>query len=497
VQRTEETLDTVPNRFVQFVFEGWRALALVVAQNAESLTGAPRLRGIQQAHSVVQQLDELLGEPLFREVGRLSIMPGDNQVLRRREGYRQIAGAAAVVDGSLGLHVDLEDPFLVSRKSIATLYEYWTFVRLAEAVARACGSPDLVRDLFKPSPTGMSLILKAGATSRLKFETTIGRQPVLADLFFNKEFREGSSWTRPMRPDASLVLRRPHDREVWLHFDAKYKVDWHSPFDTGDPEEEEAAERVGTSKRTDLLKMHAYRDAIRGSAGSYVLFPGSQVAGFSLNDAEFLPGLGALPLRPDNADEDGAALETFLERVIRHVAGPGTRHRRATYWESRAYEEHGTEAPDAAAPVGDLPPADTRVLVGYVRSDAQWKWIRSAHLYNVRGGDRPGAMDPSGPDLDAPLLLLYGQERGTEITELFQRSSPWTGVTAENMRRLGYPHPRGSAYLVASVAPTLAPVWLPAVKVAVLRPDELRFGQPFSVSWLDVVLSTQGRTDDS
>ena len=97
----------------------------------------------------------------------------------------------------------------------------------------------------------------------------------MADLMFNKEFGSESSWTRPMRPDASLLIRRPNEAGMWLHFDAKYKVDWARAFETGEVADEEEAERHGESKRTDLLKMHAYRDAIRDSAGSYVLFPGS------------------------------------------------------------------------------------------------------------------------------------------------------------------------------------------------------------------------------
>jgi hypothetical protein len=491
VQRSEETLDTIPNRFVRFVLERWRALALSVVQSAETLSGAPRQRGLQTAQSVVDELDEVLGSPLFREVGRLTTRPGDNQVLRRREGYRQISAAAALIDGSLGLELDLDDPFLVSRRSIASLYEYWTFVRLAGAVARACGSPGVEGELFRASPSGMSLVLKAGAQTRMKFETTIDGQLVRADLFFNKEFSGAHSWTRPMRPDASLVLRRHGDREVWLHFDAKYKVDWQTPFATGEPGDEEDAERRGESKRTDLLKMHAYRDAIRASAGSYVLFPGSQPRAFAMNSEELLPGLGAFPLRPDRADEDVDALQAFISRALVHVAGAGTRHRRASFWEDRAYGGQGTLAPEASPPAGELPPADTAVLVGYVRSEAQWAWIRSAHLYNLRSGDRPGAVATDGPELDAPLLLFYGRENGTETRELYARRGSWTSVTVDTIRRLGYPHPRGDAYLVTTLRPLPAPSWIGAVDLGSLKPAGFVPGQPFSVSWLDVVLSTQ------
>jgi hypothetical protein len=491
VGRTEETLDTTPNRFVRFVLEGWRALSAKVAVSSEVLSGAARARGLSQARELLAVLDEHLASPLFREVGRLSVFPGDNQVLRGREGYRQVLSAWALVESAVGLELDLDDPVLVSRRSVATLYEYWTFVRLATAVANACGSRLLAKEFFRPSTHGMSMVLRADAMTRIQLEADISGVPVRADLFFNKEFR-GASWTRPMRPDASLLLRVPGADELWLHFDAKYRVDWLKPFDTGEAAEEEEVERsTGASKRTDLLKMHAYRDAIRHSAGSYVLFPGSEAQEYSFSANEFLPGLGAFPLRPDHGEGDTDALSEFVARALKHVAASGTRHRRATYWSTRAYKEQGTERPDAMPPLGDLPPADTAVLLGYVRSDEQWAWVRQAGLYNVRSGKRPGAVSSASTELDAALILLYGREADEPALELFYRAGSWESVTGEALRRLGYPNPRGDAYLVTNVRPLSAPVWLPEVQVARLLPNGWLHGRPYSRTWLDVVLSTQ------
>ena len=284
----------------------------------------------------------------------------------------------------------------------------------------------------------------------------------------------------------------PGGQEVWLHFDAKYRVDWSAPFETGEVDEEEESERVsGASKRTDLLKMHAYRDAIRDSGGSYVLFPGSDVAEFAFAEAEFLPGLGAFPLRPDLSVDDTARLAGFVARAIRHVAGPGTRHRRATYWTARAYEGTGTDRTEALPPSGDLPPADTAVLLGYVRTDAQWQWIRRVGLYNLRSGQRPGAVAAGGAELGAPLVLLYGWEAGERRVELFERTSGWDGITAEALRHLGYPHPRGEAYVVTGLRALPAPVWLDEVATSRLLPLGWLKGRPYASTWLDVVLSTQ------
>ena len=491
VERTDETVDTIANRFVRFVLERWRAIAATVVSHADALGGAAKRRGVEQAGEVVASLDEFLTAPLFREVSRLSVFPKDNQVLRRREGYRQLYAAWALVEGTVGLELDLEDPLLVSRKSIATLYEYWTFIKLAGAVAEACGSRGVAEELFRTSATGMSLVLKAGAATRLQFETDVAGERVLIDLFFNKEFRQ-SSWTRPMRPDASLVVHTPGGEDVWLHFDAKYRVDWSTPFVTGDVDEEEESERSsGTSKRTDLLKMHAYRDAIRDSAGSYVLFPGSTSAEFSFARDEFLPGLGAFPLRPHTSGEDTAVLVDFVRRAVEHVAASGTRHRRATYWATRAYAGDGTTRPAAGPPAGDLPPADTGVLLGYVRSDAQWQWIRSVGLYNLRSGNRRGAVERGQRDLDGPLVLLYGRPNDGFRFELYERTAGWESITGEALSRLGYPNPQGDTYLLARIQQLPAPAWLEEVAVERLLPRDWMPGRPYSTTWLDVVLSTQ------
>lgn len=491
VQRTAETLDTIPNQFVRFVLEGWRALAAEVELGAAKLKGAPQRRGVAEAAHLRRRLDELLASPLFREVSPLSVFPGDNQVLRRREGYRQILGAAVLVESSVGLALsDIEDPFLVSRRSIATLYEYWTFVRLADAVASVWQEPDPGRQLFQLNPTGMSLVLRANGNQRLRFQTQVHGRTVRAELSFNRTF-SSESWTQAMRPDASLVILPESGEPLWLHFDAKYKVDWKNPLETGDPGDEEEAERLGQSKRTDLLKMHAYRDAIRASAGSYILFPGSKEAGFTIDSMELLPGLGAFPLRPQHASHDVERLKVFLQQILDHVASSGTMHRRAKFWTTRAYTEGGSQSPRAEPPLGDLPPADTPVMVGYVRSQQQWAWVRHTNSYNVRSGERRGGVDLHQPVLDPVLILLYRWEDGIEKKVLFRRSSPWRGTSREGLVRLGYPHPRGDSYLVCSVEEIATPDWMTAVNIGALRPSGTSPGEPFTLSWLDLALSIQ------
>jgi len=314
----------------------------------------------------------------------------------------------------------------------------------------------------------------------------VGGVDVRVDVFFNNKFGSSQSWTGGMRPDASVRLHTERGKDVWLHFDAKYKVEWQE-FATDDVDAEEEAERAGKSKRQDLLKMHAYRDAIRNSAAAFVLFPGSVAKSFFFSSHEALPALGAFPLRPERVEEDVARLEEFFREALIHVAGAATRHRRATYWSREAYHGAGTDAQHLDADFLKRPPADTAVLAGYVRSAAQWRWIERNSLYNLRSGSRAGAVPDDGPELEAPLLLLYGEVADRHAL-VFGRQGPWGALSREAMRRLGYPAPRGDTYLVTGISRLDQPLWLDSVQVAELKPPEYRPGQPFVLSWLEIIM---------
>ncbi len=494
VERTNETLDTAPNRYVRFVLEQWRALALDALDAAATLGGSPSLRGRRQASEAIDKLDELLSHSLFREVGHLTVMPYGNTVLQSREGYRQVSAAAALVESTLGLELEIE-PFLVSRRSIAVLYEHWTFVRLAQAVAAACGKSSLP-DLFEVGEAGMSLVLRSGKHKKLVYENEINGVPLLVSLSYNETFGAGSrsgSWTKPMRPDATLAVQPLHlgsaAQRHYLHFDAKYRLDL---TQTLADEPDESDQVRGRSKREDLLKMHAYRDAIRGSAAAYVMFPGAgEVTEFAWAPGELLPGLGAIPLRPDHADQDTARLRNLVSKLLHNVASDATRYNRARYWHTTSYDGPGAQRSTGRPDFLVRPPADTPVLIGYVRTQAQWRWILEKGYYNVRGGTRRGAVPASSPELDGPLLVLYGETGAERVPVLMRRIGGWEALDRATLVRRGYPDARGDAYLVAAVeAIEDQPSW-----VADLRPDELpRDGlarAPFTRSWLD--LASTGR----
>ena len=49
------------------------------------------------------------------------------------------------------------------------------------------------------------------------------------------------------------------------------------------------------------------------------------------------------------------------------------------------------------------------MLLGYVRDQEHYNWIRSTGLYNLRADDRTGSVGLGSPELAAEIVVLYGQ----------------------------------------------------------------------------------------
>ena len=126
---------------------------------------------------MLETLDNLLSERFFDQVGPLREVPTSNQVLLKREGYRQVFAAFALIESSLDLHLDLDEAVRPSQRNIASLYEYWTFIRLVGALGEQCGDPRAALRLFEETSDGLSLGLKRGHESRLRWNTTKNTRP--------------------------------------------------------------------------------------------------------------------------------------------------------------------------------------------------------------------------------------------------------------------------------------------------------------------------------
>jgi hypothetical protein len=511
--RTDSTFDSLPNQFVKYALARWRGIAQQLADLLDARGAVPGSvrRGRDAAAELLSCIDGYLSTPLFRDVSRLQQFPTANQVLLKQAGYREVFRTFALgeLGGRVALDLDIDDPFAASQRNVAALYEYWAFLRLADAVGRVCGANKSVRAL-RPSNDGLSWGFVQGADSALKWAPEHRGRQFHVQLFFNRTFvasaelSSDTSWSRSMRPDCSLRLRPrsriprltdPKDLDVWLHFDAKYRVEnERAQFDASlelDPtqaEEAEVTERLSRSRREDLLKMHAYRDAIRRSAGAYVLFPGNTPTPPFRKFGEVVPGLGAFVLRPGATRENTGTseLEHFIRALLDHAADRASQYERERYWSARIRRTQEPTSEDVSdLPQIDLPPRDALVLCGFIRNAAHAAWVETTRLYNVRADRRRGALSPDSTELQPDWLVLY---RATHEPTLWRRSGAWFVQSREQLKQLGYPEPRGSAYLCCPVGPEVeGPAWLSTVDLNALRPTGLAVGHPYATNWASLL----------
>ena len=360
--RHRDTVDTAENRFVKhtlttysdFLNKTEKALFKGGTNAEQRLLGdVSRLR---------KELDAVLTQDFYREISEPDILPLGSPVLQRKPGYTEVLKAwlrfntAARLDwGNDG------DAYGASKREVEVLYECWLFFQLLELVATRCGmSLPAVGSFIEHSSDGFRLRLKSEQEFALVLSSG-DDQTLRMRLDYHRELppmeqREPTgSWTRKLRPDFTLSVwpaDLPLDEatsqgfSVQLSFDAKY---WAEPARglLGKVAEEVRGERNeqrrGITKRGDLRKMHAYREIVMRSRGSYILYPGNG-ARPAPGLHEILPGVEAFAVRP--ALEGGAqgmeALSDLLEVVIglvreRTILDKQTRYRLNQMQKERAH----------------------------------------------------------------------------------------------------------------------------------------------------------------
>lgn len=506
IQRPTASLDNVPNRFVKFALQEWLNVVEAVADTIVARSSATELRKHLETQRLGDTLRAILSDRLFKEVSDVPGIPVENQVLQKRDGYRDVLGTFVLCDAASKLTWKGGlDVYGAGQRNVAVLYEYWVFLQVAQAVATKCGASFDWSGLFTKSANGLDLMLKRRQSACVSGIVMAFGRRIRMELFYNRTFSSrhdsGGSRSRDMRPDCSLRLwpvdaDRPVD-DVWIHFDAKYKVELlHQILSASDlsvDEEEPRSVEKETHRsatREDLLKMHAYRDAIRRSAGAYVIYPGDKSVQLQ-EYHELLPGLGAFALRPaDSGSARGlSALELFLSDVISHVATQSSQHERARYWEKEVHSQMATIQGSPSASFLRRPPADTSLLLGYTHDDRHMEWVQRNFRYNIRAADRSGAVSLNSAALSAELLLLYSPKTAkVELWRVAHEPEIWTKA---RMKASGYPDARGELYfcfvLGENITSSLDGTYSAAI---VMRArDELAkgglLGAPVCVSWAD------------
>ncbi len=480
VTQKVDTIDNPENQFVKFVLTSFYGYCtnLSSKDNAGEVLCA-------EIDSVCNILAGYLNTPFFKDISDPTHLNIGSPVLQRKEGYREILQAWLKFDLAARLNwTGGDDVYYAGQKNIATLYEYWVFFKLLKCVSDVFQiDPEENRKLIKESDDGEDVIdlnLQQGKTTMLRGSTVVKNRRLNVTMYYNRIFRysdedhmgSAGSWTMTMRPDYTLSVwpgeltedeAEEKDVIVHIHFDAKYRLNKIIIEDKGRDEkeveeelqDEKKAREVNIYKRGDLLKMHAYKDAIRRTAGAYVIYPGDKprrAKGFH----EIIPGLGAFRLIPGKEEEQLQELKDFLNDIVNHFTNRISQREKIALNDHKVHKEAISSFEEKFPEPYDYPlfPDAVSVLLGSFKDLAHLDWILANKKYAAQCAvAKDGTIKLEDSLLQAKYLLLYAP-RTMLVRQIMKMTAAHPAiVTDKALTKKGYPVVKsGKMYLLYEVS---------------------------------------------
>ena len=466
-----ETADTPENRFLKHALMSFQSFCGSIKNKFPE-----KSRMKTEAALIEDKLGQYLSHSTFKEIPPPSILPLNSPVLQRKEGYREILRIWLMFDLAAKLvWRGGEDIYGGNKRDVAVLYEYWLFFKILDIIKNvfSIDTPETDK-LIQKTDDGLGLQLMQGKSLNIDGIYDGGTRKLHVKYCYNKTFSgkstypKGGSWTRTLRPDYTLSLwpygieeiqAEQEELIIHIHFDAKYKIE-HLADIYGEEKksekneddallEEKYEQKKGTYKRADILKMHTYRDAIRRTAGAYVLYPGSD-SDIRIGFHEIIPGLGAFAIRPSKENDGTDSLKKFLTEVTGHLMNRASQREKMAL---QTYDTHKEKSvnilrdmlPEPYGLNRDLLPDETYILVAWYKSDT-WQWIMKNGLYNARAGDSRGSLRLGPRETGAKYILLHS-ENETTTSKLMKVTETGPKIySRNNLIEKGYPHPPTQDY---------------------------------------------------
>ncbi|WP_342042867.1 restriction endonuclease-like protein [Bacillus sp. OTU2372] len=313
--KKELTFDTIENRYVKWmmvrlVHKLEDLLESILNWNKRSLV-EPDPELVEGINKMINQLQARLKNSFWTKISKLdrSVM---SLVLQMSPGYRDAFQIYLTVSKGLVLEGKI---YQMSVKDVATLYEYWTFLKLGQILGQKYKL--LSQDIVQVNREGLFINLEVNKTAKRVFKHPITNEEIV--LTYQKY--EGGLPTLPQKPDTMLSIeKRGRDYTFNYIFDAKYRIDYaqadgyyQKRYKTPGPMED------------DINTMHRYRDSIvasmvdgpyeRTAFGAYVLFPWDDeitYQGHHFYESINKVNIGGLPFLPNAI----TLVERFVERLI-------------------------------------------------------------------------------------------------------------------------------------------------------------------------------------
>jgi len=231
--------------------------------------------------------------------------------------------------------------------------------------------------------------------------------------------------------------------------------------------------------------MHAYKDAVRRTAGAYVLYPGDQKlerCGFH----ELIPGLGAFAIKPAKEHSGEGELKRFIIDVVDNYLCRSSQQEQMSYHRFVIHKRKNDgfilkdSLPEKYGSVRSQPPSEISVLVGYYRSENK-NWIKEKKLYNIRFEKKINSNM-----IQAKYLLLYHND--SETCDLWEISSDAPRLWSKKLIEFtGYKNPSKNEYFVYGLKKVDSPEFIDCKwDVSKLEGFNKKY-YPFAVSLLELM----------
>ncbi|MDN3015806.1 restriction endonuclease-like protein [Paenibacillus sp. BSR1-1] len=314
MSRKSISIDTLENRFVKWMMNR-------VIDKLEGLTKKlTKQKGpyeiqidewlLNKINRMKNQLKLKVQSYFWQQISQLdrSVM---SLVIQMASGYRDAFQIYIIVSRGLLLNGRF---YQMSVKDVASLYEYWTFIKLGQILARKY--TPVSQDIVKVNRDGLFVNLDSSKSAKRIFKHPITGEKII--LHYQKPDR--SLPTVSQKPDTVLSIeKKGKDFSYNYIFDAKYRIDfalegcyYYSQYNGAGPLEE------------DINTMHRYRDALvikhgweyeREAFGAYVLFPGffeEDYVNHPFYTSIDKVNIGGLPFLPNTTN----LVEQFIENLI-------------------------------------------------------------------------------------------------------------------------------------------------------------------------------------
>ncbi|MCG1023459.1 restriction endonuclease-like protein [Sutcliffiella horikoshii] len=265
---------------------------------------------VKTIEGMKRSLTRKLSNPFWREL-TLPDRTVQSLVMQLAPGYRDAYQIYLTVSKGLALQNGM---YKMSVKDVATLYEYWTYLKLGQILNKKYEM--ISQDIIKVDRKGLHVSMEGSRKAMRVFKHPVTKERIT--LTYQKY--EGNLPTIAQVPDTMLSIEKKGESYTFNYvFDAKYRIDfalegsyYGKKYRAPGPMEE------------DINTMHRYRDSIvsehngpyeRTAFGAYVLFPWNEEQVYQ--DHHFYKSIGkvnigALPFLPNTTD----LVERFIENLI-------------------------------------------------------------------------------------------------------------------------------------------------------------------------------------